>query len=187
MVLIALPNTRHADRINERFFHFLCPAVACIVGYIIAMTTKTTVPRYLSMFLMTSEWNQNPNHYHTLILALAGYASGFVMLGWISSTIARPPAKRVAAIGIVNSMGNIGSIPGSHIFPAKYGPYYVKSFGSVLAVLSMACVLAFTLRVHLKYLNEKLEEEEEEEHTTTSNETESIQMLWVLKLDFTFK
>jgi hypothetical protein len=53
--LIAVPNAWHADRTDERFFHFLGPAVACIVGYIIAMTTKTTAPRYVSMFLMTSE------------------------------------------------------------------------------------------------------------------------------------
>jgi hypothetical protein len=56
-------------------------------------------------------------------------------------------------------MGNVGSIPGSYIFPAKYGPYYVKSFGAVLAVLSTACLLAFTLRFYLKYLNRKLDEE----------------------------
>ncbi|KAL4952629.1 major facilitator superfamily domain-containing protein [Aspergillus filifer] len=126
------------------FFHYLCPALACIIGYIIAMTTQTTAPRYVSMFLMT-----------------IGYASGFVMLAWISSTIPRPPAKRAAAIGIVNAMGNIGSIPGSYIFPSKYGPYYVKSFGAELAVLGMGCVCAFTLRTYLRYENEKMEREED--------------------------
>ncbi|KAL4933996.1 MFS transporter [Aspergillus undulatus] len=122
-VLVALPNAWHADRTGERFFHYLGPALACIIGYIIAMTTQSTAPRYVSMFLMTT-----------------GYASGFVMLAWISSTIPRPPAKRAAAIGIVNAMGNIGSIPGSYIFPAKFGPYYVKSFGAELAILGAGCI-----------------------------------------------
>ncbi|KAL4791221.1 major facilitator superfamily domain-containing protein [Aspergillus venezuelensis] len=145
-VLIALPNAWHADRTGERFFHYLCPALACIVGYIIAMTTRSTAPRYVSMFLMT-----------------IGYASGFVMLAWISSTIPRPPAKRAAAIGIVNAMGNIGSIPGSYIFPSKYGPYYVKSFGAELAILGMGCVCAFTLRAYLSWENKRMEREERQE------------------------
>jgi predicted permease len=98
------------------------------------------------------------------------------MLAWISSTIARPPAKRAAAIGIVNAMGNIGSIPGSYIFPSKYGPYYVKSFGAVLAVLSMACILAFTLRVYLKYLNRKLDQEELRNVSNQTESSESVNM-----------
>ncbi|KAL4750159.1 hypothetical protein BDW72DRAFT_213596 [Aspergillus terricola var. indicus] len=143
-VLIALPNAWHADRTGERFFHYLGPAAACIVGYIIAMATQSTAPRYISMFLMTT-----------------GYASGFVMLAWISSTIPQPPAKRAAAIGIINAMGNIGSIPGSYIFPSKYGPLYVKSFGAELAVLGMGCVCALILRTYLRYLNRKMDVDEE--------------------------
>lgn len=42
-------------------------------------------------------------------LMTTGYASGFMMLAWISNTITRSRAKRAAAIGIVNAMGNIGS------------------------------------------------------------------------------
>ncbi|KAL2865542.1 permease of the major facilitator superfamily [Aspergillus lucknowensis] len=144
-VLIALPNAWHADRTGKRFFHYLGPAMACNVGYIIAMTTRSTAPRYISMFLMTT-----------------GYASGFVMLAWISSTIPRPPAKRAAAVGIINAMGNIGSIPGSYIFPQKWGPYYVRSFGAELAILAFGCICALALRMYLRYLNKKLDEEERE-------------------------
>ncbi|KAJ5652992.1 hypothetical protein N7507_010418 [Penicillium longicatenatum] len=141
--LVALPNALHADRVGERFFHYLGPALTCIIGYIIAMTTTGTAPRYVSMFLMTT-----------------GYCCGFVMLGWISSTVPRPPAKRAAAIAIINAMGNIGSIPGSYIFPSNYGPYYVQSFGAELAILAFACVCAFALRTYLRHLNKKLDQEE---------------------------
>ncbi|KAL4910734.1 hypothetical protein BDW74DRAFT_164556 [Aspergillus multicolor] len=154
-VLIALPNAWHADRTGERFFHYLGPAASCIVGYIIAMTTQSTAPRYVSMFLMTT-----------------GYASGFVMLAWISSTIPRPPAKRAAAIGIINAMGNVGSIPGSYIFPSKYGPLYVQSFGAELAVLGMGCICALTLRTYLTYLNKKMDEESERGEGDSEGEVE---------------
>lgn len=82
-------------------------------------------------------------------------------MAWISSTIPQPPAKRAAAIGIINAMGNIGSIPGSYIFPSKYGPLYVKSFGAELALLGMGCVCALILRTYLRYLNRKMDGDEE--------------------------
>jgi hypothetical protein len=79
------------------------------------------------------------------------------MLAWISNTIVRPASKKAAAIAIVNAMGNIGSIPGSYMWPSSYGPLYIKSFGSELAVLGFACVSAFALRTYLKSLNKKLD------------------------------
>ncbi|KAL1872319.1 hypothetical protein VTK73DRAFT_1550 [Phialemonium thermophilum] len=142
-ILVSLPNAWNADRTGERFLHYFWPAAACIVGYIISATTTGTGPRYFSMFLMTT-----------------GYASGFVMLAWVSNTIPGPAAKKAAAIAMVNAMGNIGSIPGSYIWPAKYGPLYVKSFGAEIAILGFASVCAFVLRTYLRHLNKKLDAEE---------------------------
>ena len=52
-MFVALPNAWHADKTGERFFHYFGPALTCIVGYIISMTTTTTAPRYVAMFMMT--------------------------------------------------------------------------------------------------------------------------------------
>lgn len=93
-------------------------------------------------------------------MAPAGYASGFVILAWISNTFPQPAAKKAAAIAIVNAMGNIGSIPGSYIWPAKYGPLYVKSFGAEIAILGFACLFALVLRFYLIAQNKKLDREE---------------------------
>lgn len=97
-ILVSLPNALHADRTGERYFHYLWPAVACMTGYAISMGTHSIGGRYFSTFLMTT-----------------GYASGFVVLAWISNTLPRPPAKRAVAIGLINAMGNIGSIPVTYI------------------------------------------------------------------------
>ncbi|KAI0470084.1 major facilitator superfamily transporter [Xylariaceae sp. FL0804] len=150
-VMFSLPNAWHADKTGERFWHYTVPAVACIIGYIISMTTTATAPRYFAMFLMTT-----------------GYASGFVMLAWISNTIVRPASKKAAAIAMVNAMGNIGSIPGSYIWPSKYGPYYVKSFGAEVAIFAFAVGCAFTLRTYLKHLNKKLDVEDQIPFEVTS-------------------
>lgn len=89
-----------------------------------------------------------------------GFASGFVILAWISNTIPRPAAKKAAAIAMVNAMGNIGSIPGSYIWPAKYGPYYVESFGAEIALLGFAAIAALGLRFYLRAQNKTLDREE---------------------------
>jgi hypothetical protein len=54
-VVFSLPNAWHADKTGERFFHYAVPAVICIVGYIIAMTTTGVAPRYVASFMMTSQ------------------------------------------------------------------------------------------------------------------------------------
>lgn len=61
-----------------------------IIGFIIAATTTTTAPRYLSIFFMTG-----------------GLSSSFtVLLAWVGSTFARPFAKRAVAYAFVNALGN---------------------------------------------------------------------------------
>lgn len=61
-----------------------------ITRFIIAVATTTTAPRYFSLFLMVGGM----------------FGSYNVALAWISSTFARPRAKRAAAYAIINSLGN---------------------------------------------------------------------------------
>jgi hypothetical protein len=79
------------------------------------------------------------------------------MLAWISNTIAQPPAKKAAAIAMVNAMGNIGSIPGSYIWPVRWGPLYIKSFGTEIAILGFSIVCALVLRFYLIAQNKSLD------------------------------
>ncbi|EME85985.1 uncharacterized protein MYCFIDRAFT_81945 [Pseudocercospora fijiensis CIRAD86] len=134
-ILVSLPNGWHADRSGERYFHCLWPAIACLVGYAISSSSVNIGARYFSTFLMTT-----------------GYASGFVVLAWISNTIPRPPAKRAVAIGMINACGNIGSIPGIYIWRSMDGPYYRVPFWSCFAILGSACAVACVLRQYLARL-----------------------------------
>ncbi|KAJ7578185.1 hypothetical protein C8J56DRAFT_898342 [Mycena floridula] len=82
----------HADRTRERFFHISGWIWLSIPGFIIALCTMSTPARYVSMILM------------------ACGSSGFaIALVWVSNAIPRPPAKRAAAIGIVNGLGNLAA------------------------------------------------------------------------------
>jgi len=91
--VVCLLNARHCDLTGERFFHLAWPWWGVILGYIIGLSTFNIGGRYVAMFLMAS-----------------GYAGFPLTLVWVSNVIPRPPAKRAAAIGIVNGFGNIGNL-----------------------------------------------------------------------------
>lgn len=160
-IVASIPNAWHADKTGERFLHYLWPAVTCMVGYIISMTTNVVGARYFAMFLMTT-----------------GYASGFLVLAWISNTIPRSPAKRAAAIGIINACGNIGSIPGSYIWRAEYAPQYIVPFGACLAILCGAIISGLILRQYLVYMNKRLEHDDSvgrESSTTATKHSAALE------------
>lgn len=70
-------------------------AYHCTLSFIIAVATTKTAPRYFSLFLMVGGM----------------FGSYNVALAWISSTFARPRAKRAAAYATINSLGNSKSLP----------------------------------------------------------------------------
>lgn len=108
------------------------------------------------------------------------FPGGILLLGWISTSIPRPPIKRAAAIAIVYGFGNIGQIPALYLWPSKWAPKYRQSCTAELCFLlfSLATGLGpfqFTsyglmksanrrlgYRQYLVYLNKKLENGEVE-------------------------
>ncbi|EPT00465.1 hypothetical protein FOMPIDRAFT_1036789 [Fomitopsis schrenkii] len=136
-------NAWHADRTGERYFHLCVPWWGVIVGYIIGVTTMTTAGRYISMFLMAS-----------------GYAGFALTAVWVSNAIPRPPAKRSAAIGLVNGFGNLGNLIGSYTWEEQWGPQYHQSMYIGIAALAFASFLSFVIRAMLIRQNKQLAAEE---------------------------
>ena len=81
------------------------------MGYIVGVSTSSIPGRYLSMFLMASG-----SAGKSCVSDADGNITSIVLLGfaltlvWVSNAIPRPPAKRSAAMAIVNGFGNIGSL-----------------------------------------------------------------------------
>ncbi|KAJ7057688.1 MFS general substrate transporter [Mycena amicta] len=139
-------NAWHADRTGERFFHASALWWVVILGFIISLSTHNIGARYFSMFLMAG-----------------GYAA-FPMTGaWVSNVIARPPAKRAAAIGIVNGLGNLGNLMGSYTWKAAWAPDYHQSMIISLCSLLLATALSLGIRQHLVRMNKQLAEDERAE------------------------
>ncbi|KAF9527383.1 MFS transporter [Crepidotus variabilis] len=141
--IVCCVNALHADKTGERFFHINVWWWSVIVGFIISMSTMSTGARYFSLFLMA-----------------LGYVGWALTLAWVSNVVPRPPAKRAAAIAIVNGSGHIGTVIGSYSWKASWGPQYHQSMGITLAALVVSSSLAFVVRQILVRENRKLDENE---------------------------
>ncbi|KAI0687252.1 MFS general substrate transporter [Earliella scabrosa] len=136
-------NAWHADRTGERFLHLSIPMCGTIIAYIIGTTTRSIPGRYIAMFLMASS-----------------YIGFSLTLVWVSNVTPRPPAKRSAAIALVNGFGNLGILAGSYVWKASWGPDYHPSMFICIAALGLAIVFAFAIRCLLVRENRRLEREE---------------------------
>jgi len=141
--VIACLNAWHADKTGERFFHIAGWGWGSMIGCVIALSTMSIAGRYVSLFLMAS-----------------GYAGTALNLVWVSNSISRPPAKRAAAIGMVNGFGNIGTVMGSYTWKSTWGPKYHQSFIISLAALALSTFLSFVIRQMLIRRNQKLDTDE---------------------------
>lgn len=141
--VVCLANARHADKTGERYFHLAFWWWVIIVGYLIALSTTYTPILYLTLFLMA-----------------CGNASYALTMAWVSNAIPRPPAKRAAAIGIVNGLGNVGNMIGAYTWRGEWAPRYRPSMLICIAALVMASLLGLAVRQILIQDNKRLEEEE---------------------------
>ncbi|KAJ7820277.1 major facilitator superfamily domain-containing protein [Mycena leptocephala] len=124
--LVTVANSWHADKTGERYFHIAGWWWVVSIGFIISLCTKSVGGRYFSMFLMAT-----------------GYAGFSMTLVWVSNVIPRPPAKRAAAIGIVNGIGNLGNLMGSYTWKSAWGPEYHQSMIISLCSLVLSTVMSF--------------------------------------------
>lgn len=141
-VITSFANAWHADKTGERYWHVILPLFVNVIANIIAATTTTLGPRYLSMMLMV------PGVYTGYVVALA----------WISNTLPRPPAKRAAALAFINAVSNTSSIYASYMYPNSAGPRYIIAMSVNCATSVMAICAATVLRFMLVRLNKKLEQ-----------------------------
>ncbi|KAI0759993.1 MFS general substrate transporter [Trametes elegans] len=136
-------NAWNADRTGERFFHVCGPWWGVILGYIIGVSTMSIAGRYVAMFLMA-----------------CGYCGFALTAVWVSNAVPRPPAKRAAAIGIVNGFGNLGNLISSFVWKEEWSPDYHPSMYIGIAALAFATALATVIRYILVQQNKRLEQEE---------------------------
>ena len=84
-----------------------------ILGYIVAISTMSIAGRYVSMFFMASGFAGACTalcRCYCFLSRCGIYPGNALMLVWLANAVPRPPAKRSAAIALVNAGGNIGTM-----------------------------------------------------------------------------
>jgi len=104
------------------------------------MSTQETAARYVSLFF--------------LAVSYAGFA---LVLPFAANAVPRPPAKRAAAFGMINGIGNLGNLCGSFVWKASWGPSYRIPAGICMACLLLAIVIFGFIRQTMINDNRKFE------------------------------
>ncbi|KAJ7247876.1 MFS general substrate transporter [Mycena haematopus] len=126
-----------SDRLQSRG---ILMSIACTIsgiGYVLLLAVPNNVHvRYFAVFCIVS------GTYTTIGLIIAWFAHN---LG--SET------KRATGIPIFMSIGQCGSVLGSHIFPLTEGPRYIKGFGISCALSFLAAILCLVLSISYRMDN----------------------------------
>ncbi|KAI1658168.1 MFS general substrate transporter [Daldinia decipiens] len=141
-VITTLINAWHADRTGERYWHIMLPLAVAMAAFILAAATTSLAPRYVAMMLMV------PGVYCAFVVALA----------WISNTLPRPPAKRAAALALINAVSNSSSIYASYMYEDRMAPRYIIAMSVNCGTIFLAMIAATVMRIMLVRLNKKLDQ-----------------------------
>lgn len=145
--IISWVNSWHSDKVGEKFFHWLWPTLLSMIGYIILLATDS---------------HHIGARYFAMSLCPCAFSSAYVGIGWVATTIPRPPSKRAPAFAFVNASGNIMNIAAGYFFPLGFGPTYKKSFAICFGLSAGSITVAICFRQYLVHLNKKLDRGEVE-------------------------
>ncbi|KAJ7798206.1 major facilitator superfamily domain-containing protein [Mycena olivaceomarginata] len=171
--------SQHLGRSVGQFF----PTLAKTLGYSTTHTLLLTAPPWLTAAILCvlSAWHADKTgerffHISIWIWAMmVGFSSVSAQccamtLVWASNSIPRPPAKRAAALGIANGIGNLGTLVGSYAWKSKWGPKYNQSFEISLAALAVSTVFALVIRQRLVWMNRQFDTDNAAASSGTSEE-----------------
>ncbi|KAJ5279859.1 hypothetical protein N7478_005231 [Penicillium angulare] len=122
---------QHTDK---RAILIVWPLIVDIVGNVMLITTRSTAPRYVGMFLMCA----------------GSYSAFNVVQAWIASTVPRTRTKPAIMYAMVNLFGNSSNIYWSYFFPSSDEPQY--RMGGI--------ILSLGLGLWLRQMNKKASQQE---------------------------
>lgn len=143
--VVAVYLSRHSDHSAERFWHLSSSFSVGILGFLLGMLTMNVAVRYVSLFFQAQS-----------------YAGFICFLAWSSGSVARPPAKGAVALALINTVGSLGNVSGSYLWPKAWEPTYSKSFTVCVLASALALMMCWLFRRHLAVLNVREEKREVE-------------------------
>lgn len=121
-----------ADRHQRRWPFIVGPYAVALAGFIgLISIPHPRVPGLTYAFLFTIP---------------TGVQSGVITLvSWVSNNLS-PTWKRAAGLALTLTLGNLGGLVGSNIYPAHEAPRYWTGYGTSLACVSVAIMCTIILR-----------------------------------------
>ncbi|KAJ7170257.1 MFS general substrate transporter [Mycena crocata] len=126
-----------SDRLQSRGVFMAVASVISGIGYLLLLTVPSNVHvRYFAVFCIVS----------------GTYTTIGIIIAWFAHNLGSE-TKRATGIPMFMAMGQCGSVLGSHIFPLKEGPRYIKGFGISCALEFLAAALAIVLSISYRMDN----------------------------------
>jgi len=146
-----------SDRYQRRSPFMLFFGLFTLAGYAILLGSKTSGVLYFACFMVTF--------------------GGYVLLGlnivWINGNTG-PHYKRATAIGMNQTLGNIGGIIAGQIYLSKEAPYYVTGQAVSLVACGLAWCGVFVMLFYLRKINAQKEKLVQEGAIDTKKGDQSI-------------
>ncbi|KAI9048381.1 hypothetical protein LZ554_007217 [Drepanopeziza brunnea f. sp. 'monogermtubi'] len=126
----------HADRVGERRWHITASLTLGFISALVCAIVQTPTARYVMLcFVAAGIWSALP-----------------LIIAWASKTIAFPAEKRAIAIAMINAVGNLASVYGSHLWPSDTAPRYTLGWGVTAGFLGGGAVVAVLLPIFIAWV-----------------------------------
>lgn len=138
-----------ADRTQRRTVHFeFCVAVTAVGLILLIALAKFNQPgaKYFATFVLAAGSLSVSSPFHSLIWPITdGFSPAYACsYPWLAGLMPRPASKRAVAVGIANSLSNIGAFSSGYIYYAQFGPNYLVSWSITLGFcIYVAFAVAF--------------------------------------------
>ncbi|TVY71267.1 MFS transporter prlL [Lachnellula suecica] len=129
-----------ADHFNERRWHITGALAVGFICSLVCAIVQTAIVRYVMLcFVAAGIWTALP-----------------LIIAWASKTMDFPAEKRAICIAMINAVGNLSSVYGSHLWPSTSAPQYTLGWGVTAAFLGAGCLGAALIPVFMHYVPVRL-------------------------------
>ncbi|EMD39421.1 hypothetical protein CERSUDRAFT_47889 [Gelatoporia subvermispora B] len=128
-----------SDRLQNRGLFVAGVSTLAALGYILLLAVKSNNHvRYFAVFCITS----------------GTYSVIGIVIAWFAHNLGSE-SKKATGIPMYMSIGQCGSVLGSHIYPSTEGPHYVKGFAITCALQLLSAIVAIIVSTSYRLDNRR--------------------------------
>ncbi|RPD81550.1 MFS general substrate transporter [Lentinus tigrinus ALCF2SS1-7] len=128
-----------SDRLQDRGSLTVGSCILAGIGYVLLLAVPS---------------NNHVRYFATFCITIGAYCAIGLIISWYAHNFGSE-TKKAAGTPLYMSLGQGGSILGSHLFPSTQGPRYIKGFAVTAALLFLAALSALVLTVYYRRENKR--------------------------------